>query len=79
MLFNPLIETDEGNYSVTNSVFAFNISGTSNERVMVEACTNLVEGIWEPIVTSKLTIGSLYFSDPDYTNHPACFYNLEMP
>ena len=71
--------TDDGIFGVTNNVFAFNISGTSNELVTIEACTNLVEAVWEPIVTSNLTAGSLYFSDPEYTNHPSRFYQLDMP
>ncbi len=77
--WDPSILTDGGSFGVTNNTFAFNIAGSSNELVKVEACTSLVAGIWEPIVTSSLSNGAVYFSDPDYTNHPSRFYQLEMP
>ena len=77
--WNPLIQIDDGNFGVQSNAFGFSIAGSSNEFVKVKACTNLVDGIWEPLATSNLTGGSLYFSDPGYTNHPTRFYHLDMP
>ena len=78
-LWNPLIRTDDGNFGVQSNAFGFSITGTSNELVKVNTCTNLIDSIWEPLATSNLTGGSLYFSDPGYTNHPTRFYHLDMP
>ena len=46
---------------------------------MVEACTNLANPTWAPLQTYTLTNGSLYFSDPDWTNYPARFYRIRSP
>jgi hypothetical protein len=52
----------------------------------VEACLELTNPTWSPLTTNTLTMGveSLaagwsYFSDPDWTNHPARFYRLRSP
>jgi hypothetical protein len=41
--------------------------------VAVEACTNLANPVWSPLATKNVTDGWSYFSDPDWTNHPARF------
>jgi hypothetical protein len=30
-------------------------------------------------MTGTLTNGSIYFSDPDWTNHPGRFYRIRFP
>ncbi len=47
--------------------------------VVVEACTNLAEGIWVPVGTNTLTGGSVQFSDPAFTNYPSRYYRVSMP
>jgi hypothetical protein len=59
--------------------FGFIISWATNLSVVVEACTNLANPIWSPVGTNTLTGGSSYFSDPQWTNHPARFYRLRSP
>jgi hypothetical protein len=46
---------------------------------VVEAATNLGNPAWIPMSTNTLTSGSSYFSDPEWTNHPARFYRLRSP
>ena len=47
--------------------------------VAVDACTNLASPIWTPLQTNTLTADTLYFSDPQWTNHPTRFYRLRSP
>jgi len=46
---------------------------------VVEASTNLASPGWLPIATTDLTTGYSYFSDPEWTNHPARFYRVRWP
>ena len=59
--------------------FGFNISWASGMAVAVDACTNPANPIWTPLQTNTLTGDTLYFSDPQWTNHPARFYRLRWP
>jgi hypothetical protein len=59
--------------------FGFNLTGTTNIPIVVEACTNLANSAWSPLQTCTLTNGSLYFSDPQWTNYPARFYRFRSP
>ena len=59
--------------------FGFNITGTSDLVVVVEACTDLANPVWSPLGTNTLTGDSSYFSDPQWTNYPGRFYRLRSP
>jgi hypothetical protein len=79
VLWNPSIPASEGSMGMQNNQFGFNIIGTSNIAVVVEACTNLSSSVWTPIKTVTLTNGSCYFSEPLGTNPTGRFYRLSMP
>lgn len=79
LLWNPLIQTGDGSFGVQNKQFGFNITGTNNFTVVVEACTNLANPVWTPLQAVTLTNGSSYFSDPQWTNYPNRFYGLGLP
>jgi hypothetical protein len=79
VLWNPQAQTGDGSFGVQSNGFGFNITGSSNLVIVVEACTNLSNPIWTPIGTSTLTNGTSYFSDPQWTNNPAAFYRLRSP
>ena len=64
---------------VRTNEFGFNITGTSNMAVVVEASTNLANPTWFPLRTNTLTGGSCYFSDPQWTNYSSRFYRLYWP
>ena len=70
--------TTSGSGILTNC-FGFNIAGNTNTTVVVEACTNMANPVWVPVQTNILTSGSLYFSDPGWTNYPSRFYRLRSP
>jgi hypothetical protein len=76
LLWNPVIQTQDGSFGVLDNQFGFNISGTANIPIVIEAATNLADPAWAPLLTCTLTNGSLYFNDPAWTNFPARYYRL---
>ena len=83
-LWNPQALTGDGFFGVQNNQFGFNITGSSNLVIVVEACTNLTNPVWSPISTNTLntyigTNGTSYFSDPQWTNYPGRFYRFRSP
>jgi hypothetical protein len=83
VLWNPQAQNDAG-FGVQNNQFGFNIIGSSNLVIVVEACTNLNSPIWFPVGTNTLntfigTNGTSYFCDPAWTNYPGRFYRLRSP
>jgi len=64
---------------VTGGQFGFNITGTADIPIVVEACTNLANGNWVPLQSLNLTNGAFYFSDPNWTNYPARNYRIRSP
>ena len=65
--------------AVGTNGFGFNIAGSSNLVIVVEAFTELADPVWSSLVTNTLTNGSSYFRDPQWTNYPARFYRLRSP
>ena len=49
MLWNPLIQASGTSFGVQSSQFGFNITGTTNIPIVVEACTNLANPQWTPV------------------------------
>lgn len=78
VLWNPQAQTSDANFGVRTNRFGFNITGTTNIPVVVEACTNL-DGAWVLLQSVSLTNGSFYFSDPQWTNYPGRFYRIRSP
>jgi hypothetical protein len=72
----PPPRTSHGRLGVLANGFGFTLTGTSNQVILVEACTNLANPTWFPVGTNTLTGGSSYFSDPQWTNYPARFYRI---
>jgi hypothetical protein len=79
MLWDMQVQTSNTSFGVRTNQFGFTITGTSNLVIVVEACTNLVNPARSVVGTNTLTGGSSYFSDPQWTNHPARFYRLRSP
>jgi hypothetical protein len=84
VLWNPQAQTGDGSFGVLNNQFGFNITGSSNLVIVVEANTNLASPTWIPVGTNTLntfigTNGSSYFSDPQWTNYPGRFYRFRSP
>lgn len=79
VVWNPQVQTNDGSFGVQNNQFGFNITGSSNLVIVVEACANLANPVWSPVGTNTLIGGSSYFSDPQWTNYSSRFYRLSSP
>jgi hypothetical protein len=79
LLWNPVIQTDAPSFGVQTNHFGFNIIGTPNIPIVVEACSSLANPSWTPLRSFPLTNGSSYFSDPEWSNYPRRFYRLRSP
>jgi hypothetical protein len=78
-LWNPSIQTTNASFGARTNRFGFTITGTTNIPIVVEASVDLATASWTPLQTCTLTNGSIYFSDPQWTNYPARFYRLRSP
>jgi hypothetical protein len=79
ILWNPQARTTDGYFGVLAGQFGFNITGTANIPILVEACTNLTNPTWQSLQTFTVTNGSIYFSDSQWTNYPGRFYRIRSP
>ena len=79
MLWNALIQASAPNFGVQNNQFGFNITGTTNITIVVEACTNLASPVWTRLLTLTLTNGLFYFSEPFQPNSSGRFYRISSP
>jgi hypothetical protein len=75
----PLILPNNPSLGVRSNQFGFTVSWATNRSVVVEASTNLTNSTWSSVEAATLTNGSLYFSDPQWSNHPARFYRVRSP
>ena len=79
LLWDPVIQTTDGNFGLRNQQFGFNITGTLNIPIAVEVTTNLGSPLWTPLQSLLLTNGLFYFSDSQWTNRAAGYYRLSSP
>lgn len=79
LLWNPVMQTGDSSFGVGPGGFGFNITGTAEIPVVVEAATNLVSGDWVSLQSLTLTNSSVYFSDPDWVNFPTRHYRIRSP
>jgi hypothetical protein len=80
VLWNPQAQ----NFGVQTNQLGFDITGSSNLVIVVEASTNLANPVWSPISTNTLntflgTNGTSYFSDPQWASFPGRFYRFRSP
>jgi uncharacterized repeat protein (TIGR03803 family) len=75
----PQILTADGNFGIKSNGFGFNLTGISNQTVVVEACTDRALSIWQPLQTNVLVGTPFYFSDPALDQNASRFYRLRMP
>jgi hypothetical protein len=78
-LWNPVPQAAGPSFGVRTNRFGFGITGEANIPIVVEATTNLAGGSWVPLQTCTLTNGSIYFSDPAWTNYPTRLYRIRSP
>src|SRR5262249_39456890 len=78
-LWNPQVQTQDGYFGVRLNRFGFNIRGTPDIPLVVEASTDLGGQLRTPLQSFNLTNGSVYFSDPQWTNYPSGIYRIRSP
>jgi hypothetical protein len=78
-LWNPQAQTTDANFGVRMDRFGFNITGTADIPLAVEASTDLAARSWVLLQSCTLTNGSIYFSDPQWTNYPSRLYRIRSP
>jgi len=76
LLWNPMIETADASFGVLNNQFGFNITGTANIPIVVQAADNLANPVWTSLQSLTLTNGSFYFSEPFHPASPTRFYRI---
>jgi hypothetical protein len=79
LLWNPALQTADAGFGLRSNQFGFNITGTSNIPIVLEACTNLAIPIWIPLQVLNLTNGLFYFSEPFQPNNSERFYRISLP
>lgn len=79
VLWKPLIQANGANFGVQSNQFGFDITGTTNIPIVIEACTNLAQPVWVPLQSMALTNGLFHFSEPLKSDTPARFYRIGAP
>ena len=79
VLWNPQVQVGDGGFGVQANGFGFNIAGTPDIPLVVEASTNLATDLWVPLQSLTLTNGLVSFRDPAWTNYSTRFYRLRSP
>jgi hypothetical protein len=79
ILWNATIQPTGASFGVSNNQFGFDITGTPNISVVVEACSDLSAPDWIPLQTLALTTGSFHFSEPYQPATLARYYRLAAP
>jgi hypothetical protein len=72
-------QTSDGSFGVRTNQFGFNVTGTTNIPIVIEACADLASPVWVSLQSRTLTNGSVYYCDPQWTNFPARFYRFRSP
>jgi hypothetical protein len=79
VLWNPQPHTKDRSFGVRQNQFGFNVAGTPDIPLVIEGSTDLAARSWAPLQSCTLTNGSIYFSDPQWTNFPSRFYRIRSP
>ena len=79
LLWNPQVQTGAANFGVQPTGFGLPIIGTPDIPIVLEASPAPAGANWLPVQSRTLNNGSLYLTDPDWTNYPARFYRLRSP
>ena len=75
----PQVRTTDASFGVRQNRFGFNITGTPDIPLVVEATTNLAAQSWVPLQSCTLTNGLIYFNDAQWTNYPSRLYRIRSP
>ena len=74
----PQIQLQDGNFGIGPNGFGFNVTGYSNQVLIVEACTDSATCSWLPLQTNTVGAGPVGFVDWSWTEHPQRLYRIRM-
>lgn len=69
----------ENNPFGSNYSLGMEINFPADITVIIEACNDLSNPTWQPLLTNTIGAGQMVFVDPDQTNYPSRFYRLRLP
>jgi hypothetical protein len=75
----PVILTGTPTFGVQSNQFGFLVSWATNASIIVDACTDMANPVWQPVATNALSNGTFYFSDPQWSNFLRRFYRVQTP
>ena len=75
-LWLPQIQTAGASFGTQANQFGFNISWASGQTVVVQACTDITNPMWQPIWTNTLASLTTNFIDSQWANYPNRFYRV---
>jgi uncharacterized repeat protein (TIGR03803 family) len=75
----PQVLSADESFGIQSNRFGFDVTGISNQTVIVEATTNLNQPDWQPLQTNVLTGAPLYFCDPNWNQNGIRFYRIRSP
>lgn len=78
-LWNPKVQSGDSSFGMRMNRFGFNITGTADIPIAIEASDDLAAGSWVLLESSRLTNGAIYFSDNGGTNYARRFYRIRSP
>jgi hypothetical protein len=79
ILWNPTIQTDDASFGVQGNEFGFNVEGTSEIPIVIEATSSLDNSLWVPLYNGPLFNGLMQFSDPQWKNFSQRVYRIRSP
>jgi hypothetical protein len=77
--WQPTIQISGSGLGVQSNQFGFKINWASGQEIVVEACTNLANPVWTPLLTNTITNGLFYFSEALQTNTSGHYYRIIAP
>lgn len=78
ILWNPQIQSDNTNFGLHSHQFGFNVTGTPNIPIVIEASTGLSKR-WQTLQSIDLTNGFFQFSDSQWSNYSTRYYRIRSP
>ncbi len=79
MAWNPTPRASGVTVGPSGGAFQFEVVGTSNIPVVIEASTSVGNAQWLPLQSCTLTNGSIIISDTAWTNNSSRFYRVRSP
>jgi hypothetical protein len=79
VMWNPTIQAAGTSFGLQNGQYGFDITGTTNLPIAIEACDDLSLSNWVVLKRLTITNGLFHFSEPFQPNTPARFYRIGFP